>query len=44
MRELTKKEIEVLQRHAKWLQNEEGGEKADLRDAKRRVDDIRRNA
>lgn len=33
MRELTKKEIEVLQRHAKWLQNEEGGEKADLRDA-----------
>ena len=33
MRELTKKEIEVLQRHAKWLQNEEGGEKANLRDA-----------
>ena len=33
MRELTKEEIEVLQRHAKWLKNEEGGEKADLRDA-----------
>ena len=33
MRELTKKEIEVLQRHAKWLQNEEGGEKANLWDA-----------
>ena len=33
MRELTKKEIEVLQRHAKWLKNEEGGEKANLRDA-----------
>ena len=30
MRELTKEEIEVLQRHAKWLKNEEGGEKADL--------------
>ena len=33
MLELTKKEIDVLQRHAKWLQNEEGGEKADLSDA-----------
>ena len=33
MRELTKEEIEVLQRHAKWLKNEEGGEKANLRDA-----------
>ena len=33
MRELTKEEIEVLQRHAKWLENEEGGEKADLRGA-----------
>ena len=33
MRELTKKEIEILQRHAKWLQNEEGGEKANLRGA-----------
>ena len=30
MRELTKEEIEVLQRHAKWLKNEEGGEKANL--------------
>ena len=33
MRELTKEEIEVLQRHAKWLKDEEGGEKADLRGA-----------
>lgn len=33
MSELTKEEIEVLQRHAKWLKNEEGGEKANLRDA-----------
>ena len=33
MRELTKEEIEVLQRHAKWLKNEEGGEKANLRGA-----------
>ena len=33
MRELTKEEIEVLQRHAKWLKNEEGGEKADLQGA-----------
>ena len=32
-RELTKEEIEVLQRHAKWLKNEEGGEKANLRGA-----------
>lgn len=32
MRELTKEEIEVLQRHAKWLKNEEGGEKANLQD------------
>ena len=30
MRELTKEEIEVLQRHAKWLRNEKGGERADL--------------
>lgn len=33
MRELTKEEIEVLQRHAKWLKNKEGGEKANLRGA-----------
>lgn len=33
MRELTKKEIEILQRHAKWLKNEEGGERANLRGA-----------
>ena len=41
MRELTKKEIEVLQRHAKWLQNEEGGEKADLWGADLRGADLR---
>ena len=41
MRELTKEEIEVLQRHAKWLKNEEGGEKADLRDANLRDADLR---
>ena len=41
MRELTKEEIEVLQRHAKWLENEEGGEKANLRDADLRDADLR---
>ena len=41
MRELTKKEIEVLQRHAKWLKNEEGGEKANLRGADLRGADLR---
>ena len=41
MRELTKEEIEVLQRHAKWLKNEEGGEKADLQDADLRGADLR---
>ena len=41
MRELTKEEIEVLQRHAKWLKNEEGGEKANLRDANLRDADLR---
>ena len=46
MRELTKEEIEVLQRHAKWLKDEEGGEKADLwgadlRDANLRGADLR---
>ena len=40
MRELTKEEIEVLQRHAKWLEDEEGGEKADLRDANLRGADL----
>ena len=40
MRELTKEEIEVLQRHAKWLKNEEGGEKADLQDADLRGADL----
>ena len=41
MRELTKGEIEVLQRHAKWLKNEEGGEKADLRGSDLRDADLR---
>ena len=41
MRELTKKEIEVLQRHAKWLKNEEGGEKANLWDADLRGANLR---
>ena len=41
MRELTKEEIEVLQRHAKWLKNEEGGEKANLQDADLRGADLR---
>ena len=40
MRELTKEEIEVLQRHAKWLKNEEGGEKADLGGADLRGADL----
>ena len=40
MRELTKEEIEVLQRHAKWLKNEEGGEKANLRGANLRDADL----
>ena len=30
MRELTKNEIEILNRHAKWLCREEGGERANL--------------
>lgn len=42
MRELTKEEIEVLQRHAKWLKNDEkGGEKADLRGADLRDANLR---
>nr|DAW47825.1 MAG TPA: pentapeptide repeat protein [Caudoviricetes sp.] len=41
MRELTKEEIEVLQRHAKWLKNEEGGEKANLRGADLRGANLR---
>ena len=40
MRELTKEEIEVLQRHAKWLKNKEGGEKANLRGADLRDADL----
>nr|DAG78206.1 MAG TPA: pentapeptide repeat protein [Caudoviricetes sp.] len=30
MRELTQEEIQILQRHAKWLADEEGGKRADL--------------
>ena len=33
MRQLRQDEIEILQRHAKWLRNEKGGQRADLRDA-----------
>ena len=33
MRELTQKEIGIIQRHAKWLAGEEGGERANLRGA-----------
>lgn len=40
MRELTKKEIEILQRHAKWLKNEEDGERANLRGADLRDADL----
>ena len=41
MRELTKEEIEFLQRHAKWLKDEEGGKKADLRGADLRGANLR---
>ena len=30
MRELTQEEIQILQRHAKWLADEEGGKRANL--------------
>ena len=30
MRKFTKKEVEILNRHAKWLRSEDGGERADL--------------
>lgn len=33
MRELTQEEIQILQRHAKWLADEEGGKRANLRGA-----------
>lgn len=33
MRELTQEEIQILQRHAKWLDDEAEGKKADLRGA-----------
>ena len=33
MRELTQKEIGIIQRHAKWLAGEEGGERANLQGA-----------
>ena len=33
MRELTKKEVQILQRHVKWLDGVAGGERADLQGA-----------
>ena len=41
MRELTQEEIQILQRHAKWLADEAGGEKADLRGANLRGANLR---
>ena len=40
MRELTQEEIQILQRHAKWLADEAGGEKANLRGADLRGADL----
>ncbi len=40
MRPLTKDEIQILQRHAKWLQGQDGGERADLRGANLRGADL----
>jgi len=41
MRQLTKDEIQTLQRHAKWLQGQDGGERAVLQDADLRGADLR---
>ena len=41
MRELTQEEIQILQRHAKWLADEAGGEKANLRGADLRGANLR---
>ena len=41
MRELTAEEIGILQRHAKWLQGEDGGERANLRGANLSCADLR---
>ena len=41
MRELTQEEIQILQRHAKWLADEEGGKRADLYGANLRNADLR---
>ena len=41
MREINKEELqEILQKHKKWLSNEEGGERADLSDANLRSADL----
>lgn len=40
MRELTQEEIQILQRHAKWLADEEGGKRADLYGANLRNADL----
>ena len=42
MRNVTKEELkEILDKHAKWLRNEDGGESADLRSADLRSADLR---
>ena len=41
MRELTQEEIQILQRHAKWLADEEGGKRANLYGANLRNADLR---
>ncbi len=43
MRTITKKELsEILEKHKKWLNADEGGEKADLRDTDLRGEDLRK--
>ena len=41
MRPLTQQEIQTLQRHAKWLQGQDDGERADLRGANLQGADLR---
>ena len=41
MRELTQEEIQILQRHAKWLADEEGGKRANLYGANLRGANLR---
>lgn len=43
MRKITVKELkEILEKHKKWLNGEEGGERADLRDTDLRGEDLRK--